>query len=89
MKYIAMTQFKELVLEFCQELEKSAIKYVESKEFKTSQYNEYVAHDLLDAIMNEDREEVRVVLNCLLHYKLQDRFYQSSAEKEHFRRFKG
>ncbi len=89
MKYIAMTQFKELVLEFCQELEKSATKYVESNEFKTSQYNEYVAKDLLEAIMNEDREEVRVVLVCLLHYKLQDRFYQSSAEKEHFRRFKG
>lgn len=89
MKYIAMGPFKDLVREFCQDLEKSAVKYADSKEFKNSQYNDYTAHDLLDCISNEDREEVRAVLVCLLHYKLNDRFYQSSAEKAHFQRFKG
>lgn len=89
MKYVALGPFKELISEFCQELEKSAIKYAESKEFKNSEYNEYTANELLEAITNEDREEVRATLVCLLHYKLIDRFYQSSAEKQHFIRFKG
>ncbi|MEN9919943.1 MAG: hypothetical protein RL662_2379 [Bacteroidota bacterium] len=89
MKYIAMGPFKDLIKEFCKELEKSALKYATSQEFKTSEYNEYTANELLEAITNEDREEVRATLVCLLHYKLIDRFYQSSAEKQHFTRFKG
>jgi hypothetical protein len=89
MKYIAMNPFKDLIRKFCQELEKSAIKFVESKEFKNSIYNELTADELLDTIMQEDREDVRAVLVCLLHFKLMERYYQSSEEKQHFKRFKG
>jgi hypothetical protein len=89
MKYLAMNPFKDLIRKFCQELEKSAIKFADSKEFKKSIYNDLTADQLLDTIMQEDREDVRAVLVCLLHYKLNERFYQSSAEKQHFKRFKG
>jgi len=89
MKYIAMNPFKELIRKFCKEVEMGALKFVESPEFKKSVYNELTADELLDTIMQEDREDVRTVLVCFLHFKLMDRFYQSSAEKEHFTRFKG
>lgn len=89
MKYVAAGSLKDLIREFTKELEESALKFVDSKDFKNSTYNDYTAEQLLDTIKNEDHEGIRAALVCLFHYKLKDRFYQSSAEKQHFTRFKG
>ena len=89
MKYVAMDPLKNLIREFAKELEESALKFVDSKGFKQSTYNDYTADQLLDTIKNEDHEGIRAALVCLFHYKLKDRFYQSLAEKQHFQRFKG
>lgn len=89
MKYVAMGQYKDLIRKFCNELEHAAIKYVESKDFKGSTYNEYTAEQLLDTIRDEEDEGIRTALVCLFHYKLLTRFHQSVAEKQHFAKFKG
>lgn len=89
MKYVAMGPLKELIRKFASEVEESALKYIESKDFKKSSYNDYTAEELLDAIRDEDHEGTRAALVCLFHYKLKHRYYQSLEEKQHFTRFKG
>ncbi len=88
MKYIAAITFKNLLRKYFDELKTKALKFADSKEFKQSEYHDYTAIDLLEAINNEDHEEKRAVLVCLLHYKLEHFMYQTTAEKRHFERFK-
>ena len=78
MRYVAMIPFKGLFREYCAQLEKQGIKYIESKEFKKSEYDHYSSYDLLEAINNEDSEERRAVLTCLLHYKIEHKFFTKS-----------
>jgi hypothetical protein len=73
MKNLQLIPFKALVKNFCQELSSASISYIESDEFKTSQYDLYSPKDLLEAINNEEYEHKRTVLLCLLHYKMENR----------------
>jgi hypothetical protein len=79
MKDIAMIPFKNLVKSFCKELEESSIKYIESDEFKKSEYDLYTPHDLLDAMMNEEYEHKRLVILCLLHYKIERKLFNPAS----------
>lgn len=88
MKYIASTTFKILLNDYFEELKTKGLKFADSKEFKQSDYHDYTALDLLEAINNEDHEEKRAVLVCMLHYKLEHFMYQSTAERRHFEKFK-
>lgn len=73
MKNLNIIPFKALVKNFCQELSVASIGYIESDEFKKSQYDLYTPHDLLEAINNEEYEHKRTVLLCLLHYKIESK----------------
>jgi hypothetical protein len=83
-----MVAYKILIRTFCKDLENAAIKYVESKEFKNSPYNNYTAFELLEAINTELHEEKRAALLCLLNYKLERKFFMSHDERKHFQHFK-
>jgi len=76
-----MISFKILIEEFCDELKRKSIKYVESKEFKKSEYDHYTAIDLVEAINNEEHEEKRAALTCLLHYKIEHRFFPTQLQR--------
>ncbi len=71
MKNIQLIPFKALVKNFCIELSNASIEYVESPEFKKSEYDLYSPKDLLEAVNNEEYEHKRTVLLCLLHYKME------------------
>jgi hypothetical protein len=88
-KYLAPVTFRNLIVKYCDELKDKSIKFANSKEFKTSEYHDYTAVDLVEAIHNEDHEDRRAVLVCMLHYKLEHFMYQTTAERRHFERFKG
>jgi hypothetical protein len=73
MKNIAMPIFKTLVKQLSQELLDAAMLYVQSEEFKKSEYDLYSPRDLVDAIESEEYEYKRFALYCLLQYRAEQK----------------
>lgn len=69
MNNLPMIPFRNLVKQYCRDLEESTIAYIQSQEFRKSEYDKYTKADLVQAICNEEREDIRAVLCCLLVFK--------------------
>lgn len=93
MKYIYFPDLKVLFEEMCDQIKEKGIEFLESKEFKKSDYNNYTARQLLEIINQEDREEKRAALLCFLHYKMNRvkkntlGLYTSQDERRHYEIF--
>lgn len=81
MKNVALIPFKLLVKDYCKELTDAAMEYIQSDEFKKSEYDMYSATDLAEAIKNEEFEHKRVVLVCLMHYKAERGLFTNRASQ--------
>jgi hypothetical protein len=73
MKDIHMSQFKGFVKQVSQELLNATLLYIQSEEFRKSEYDKYSAHDLADAIESEEYEYKRFALYSLLQYRAEQR----------------
>jgi len=88
MKDIQLVEFKKGMKNYLEAITKCSMSYVASDEFKKSQYDLYTAHDLLEAINSEEREEVRQALIFMLHYKTERNLFKASiAFKSSFSRY--
>jgi len=81
MKNVAMIPFKLLVKEYIVELSVATMEYIQSDEFKKSEYDLYSEADLIDAIKNEEFDNKRLALVCLLHYKAERGLFSNRANQ--------
>jgi hypothetical protein len=85
MKDIQMVEFKRGMKNYLEAITKCSIAYINSEEFRKSQYDLYSAEDLNEAIKNEERDEVKHALVFLFHYKAERKLFKSPvAFTSHF-----